>query len=462
MPITTRLSLSLLCIVYLHCTAVAEKSLIMGQIEAPTRSTVRLFLQHAQLPLPDTYLYEAELDADNRFFFVVDIDQLQRVELRYNGVDMPLEVGPAWRVELKLKGDTPWESLTFLGEKAAWNQVQTDMRRAFGPTLTNAVLLPPHFELSTSDFEQIRQLSPQRFTDWVKMAERTRSNFIWMYAGLTDTEQRSLLARLHYRFLCMRLLYPRYSRFKEVPENYYDFLSQTTIERPDLLSAPSYRHFLEEYLYRIEKQANLAERLGWVWENWRTEVGDYKATELLLRGIQQDGLAVHQASVNRFLKQVANDYYAQALQSYLEQLQRVEGQQAAPAFCLESGDSLCLSALRGKVVYLSFWASWCAPCIDEMLKHKEKVERLSGEEVVFLYLSLDKDKAAWETALQRFDFAGTHYWMGTAATAIQRAYQVKSVPLYFLIDQEGRFVPYSKKLSDPAFEEKLRQVLEKE
>lgn len=453
-----RLLLLLLC---LSGTVQAEKSLIMGQIEAPNQSTIRLFFQHAQLPLPDTYLYEAKLDTDNRFFFVIDIEQLQKVELRYNGVDIPLEIGPAWRIELQFEGEQPWKSLTFLGERAAWNQVQVELRQKFGLGLTDIVRLPPHFELSSSDFDQIRQLSPQRFLDWAEKAEQARANFIWMYPELSDAEQRLLLQRLHYGFLSVKMLYPRYSRFREVPDNYYHFLAAATVEVPELLHAPAYRHFLEEYLYRLEEQAHLANRLSWIWTNWKTEVGDYKATELLLRVIQQDGLPRHQALVNRFFEQVESTYYRQALSNYLEQLQSIEGQQQAPDFCVKQPDSLCLKDLRGKVVYLSFWASWCAPCIDEMLKHQEKVNRLADEPIVFLYLSLDKDKAAWQNALKRFQPAGQHYWMGGQARAIQQAYQVQAVPLYFLIDQQGRFVPYSKKLSHPDFERKLQQIVEK-
>lgn len=454
--------LLLFCLLSLGSASLqAEKSLLMGQIENPSSARIQLFYQHNSLPLPDTYLYEAELDADNRFFFVLELADWQRVYLRYEGEELPVEIKAGDRVELRFQAAEPWQSLHFEGESAAWNQAQLDLQRMSRISPEDLVRLPPSFELSTRDFEQIRQLSPQRFVDWLEKTEKERANFIWMFPGLTDTQQRLLLQRLHYRFLAIRLLYPRYSRFDAVPPDYFHFLENESIEQPTLLPFSGYRHFLEEYLHRAAGPQSTAQRVAWIQQHWQSEVGAYKICELLLRALQREGWEVHKDFITTFLAQQKTNRYTTALEGYLAQLQQIEGQQKAPLFCVESPSRLCLEELRGKLVYLSFWASWCAPCVEEMLRTKEKLQRLAGPEIAFVYLSLDKEQEAWRQALERFDFAGQHYWMGEASAEIRAAYQVQAVPLYFLIDQQGRFVPYSKKLGDEAFEKQLQRLLKK-
>lgn len=70
-----------------------------------------------------------------------------------------------------------------------------------------------------------------------------------------------------------------------------------------------------------------------------------------------------------------------------------ESKPAAPAFSLTSldGRKFELAALRGKVVVLNFWFTGCQPCIEEMPKLNELVDRFKDQDVVFLAPSLDNE-----------------------------------------------------------------------
>lgn len=102
---------------------------------------------------------------------------------------------------------------------------------------------------------------------------------------------------------------------------------------------------------------------------------------------------------------------------------------------LLDGESLRLSDLRGKVVVLNFWASWCPPCRAEMPDFQEIWEEMKEDDVVFLGVAVgDSESPARAFA----ETTGVTYPLGLDETGrISRDYQVTSLPTTFLIDREG-------------------------
>ena len=75
--------------------------------------------------------------------------------------------------------------------------------------------------------------------------------------------------------------------------------------------------------------------------------------------------------------------------------------QPAPNFPLTlNGQVTELAALRGRVVVLNFWATWCPPCVDEMPSLQRLHESLSDEGLVVLGISVDESRAAYENFLR--------------------------------------------------------------
>jgi cytochrome c biogenesis protein CcmG/thiol:disulfide interchange protein DsbE len=100
-----------------------------------------------------------------------------------------------------------------------------------------------------------------------------------------------------------------------------------------------------------------------------------------------------------------------------------------------------LSDLRGKVVFINFWASWCKPCEDEALILEEGWSHYRpGGQVVFLGVDYVDTEPAARAFLERF---GNTYPNGPdLGTAISQMFRIQGVPETFVIDPEGvlRFV----------------------
>jgi len=115
----------------------------------------------------------------------------------------------------------------------------------------------------------------------------------------------------------------------------------------------------------------------------------------------------------------------------------VTGGSAAPDFALRtfSGQNLRLSEFRGNVVAISFWATWCGPCQQEMTRLEDLHGRYEKAGLVTLGINLDDDRRRAETMVQRL--ALTYPQLVDRAKDVARLYEVDSTPFTVFIDREG-------------------------
>jgi len=113
------------------------------------------------------------------------------------------------------------------------------------------------------------------------------------------------------------------------------------------------------------------------------------------------------------------------------------------------GNYFTFGDLKGKVVYVDYWASWCGPCRSEMPFSKQLHGMFTDKQlkqIVFLYVSIDQSEDAWKDAIKQIGMEGKlGISPGNWQSPIARYFQINSIPRYMLIDKKGNIVDLNAK-----------------
>jgi thiol-disulfide isomerase/thioredoxin len=219
----------------------------------------------------------------------------------------------------------------------------------------------------------------------------------------------------------------------------------------------SFRDVMDKYKDYISKchQVNQAEQyIQYIKKNLPTSIQDF-AIFSFLKEYQPDSkskLDTLTNLINRFAKTANNKALANYLSINLKKYQQsLEAQNTKSVQLISqvTGKTTTLDAIlqkhKNKIIYIDFWASWCAPCVAEMPYSYNLTNKLkkTNPDIVFIYLSEDEDMAAWKNKASELQLQPNNSFLilkNKAANELYNKYSINSIPHYLIIGKDGKVI----------------------
>lgn len=296
---------------------------------------------------------------------------------------------------------------------------------------------PDHLYLSSYPVDSVETL----FQNYVANYTNTMSNYL----------SANKVGKELYDYYMAILDYKKeYAYYNERDTTYYHLLEARFSD--ELSAFPSYSIFLDYYLQLYNQHIPSIQVSQGGYKDWRISFDDIEYKSIPTK--------TKHMLLKKCIEPLTHYFDAETANEYLQKYRRITGneqltEEVTAQYNLLAdksqlllhdlnGNKTDLNALmekyKGKVVYVDFWASWCAPCLAQM-PHAEKLrQRYANQDVVFLYLALNDQEQAWHESSVEEGLGNlpTNFFIENSKTCnLLKELDVSTIPRYLLFNKQG-------------------------
>lgn len=334
--------------------------------------------------------------------------------------------------------------------------------------LNNVKLLPLPDEDYALQFEEYKS----------RLADKEKDALRLLKAGDLSEEGKFLTmeeARIRYSYGAALMMYPvghmiMTGDMSYAPDQaYYDHIATYVVEDESLVNLDEYLMFVAEAMHMLDAANRDVTAI------YPKTVAQIKyAADHLTNAVVKESLIHHITTtyVDNFgvkdIDELNNLYYVYVKDPALQAIYQAKCERwdlsrpgrLSPNFRAVDieGKEWTLLDFRGKYVYIDMWATWCGPCKQEMPYLKQLEKQFEDASIVFLGLSVDRDKSKWEEMVGSGNLTGVQLYLGTQSS-FQEAYRAESIPRFILLDKDGVIISNDmSRPSDPETAETLNAL----
>ncbi len=256
---------------------------------------------------------------------------------------------------------------------------------------------------------------------------------------------------IDYFYYMMLAQYPMaYKYFTQqeavLPQGFEDETKNLSLENEaDFGAVPSYKQYVFFKLSNQISEAKTPEETEKIVSGIKSpKIKDAVMKEFLMYYVSSGGADAER--YNAYIqKNATDDKVKKASAEAFAKVQKLLPGKPSPKFNFPdtAGKMVSLDDLKGKLVYIDVWATWCGPCIREIPSLKELEKDYHGKDIEFVSMSIDpvKDKEKWLNMVKEKDLKGIQIFADNDWNSqFVQEYGIKGIPRFILVDKNGNIL----------------------
>ena len=445
------LCLSLLCLNY---TLTARMVVFSGEVLNPIEKYITLSLVENELT-KERRIFRATLNKDHTFSIGIDIGDHQWIYLQNEDEELEIFVADKDK-EINFRYNAyDLSAAEFTGRNADNNRFLNRFKRQHH-WLNNEMTQYKRGGLITEINQEIKRkaqvYAAQDYFNVIKSEFEFQKKDLFSQTTLDRDIFLYFNQAIAWKYETHKLAYFLYNRDRLKPVTIreywtrYALLQETILNEDESVQYPVFQNLLSAFIHYLElespgdpKKRDFA-YYRFIDGNLSGKARFFSQAALMLNAYRQGGNP--QLAQRKFGHYKSSNPYPQ----YTISLEEAFGgnmeyvpKRNVPDFVAidRHGNKVRLSDYNGKVVYLSFWASWCGPCLRGFRDTEQTRRQLEQKGVVFLNVNLDDTEQIWHNTLQKKDIPGIHLFP-EEMTVFSREFKVSSLPFYLLVNKQGQ------------------------
>ena len=295
--------------------------------------------------------------------------------------------------------------------------------------------------------------------DFLPKIEKTRDTLFSLLANSElsqkDTELEKKLIK--YEYLQTYNNYKKFYNYHKkvdpvLPDDYFDpILGMNTDDDEIFRYSRAYRNLIIENFRLSSKIALSKDTSLTIIDFVKNKISDLKSADIreqiasmLIREIKEENENIDD-DYDKIMTLLASDRMKEKLTLRYKSAISTTSGTASVDFNYENfdGGSISLQELRGKLLYIDVWATWCGPCIKEMPALKELVKEYAKKDIEFVSISIDgkNDYDKWKKMVPEKNVGGIQLYDAEGLDSdFMKAFSVSLIPRFMMIDSEGKII----------------------
>jgi len=433
--------------------ATAEYLELAIKVDNPTDEFVS-FSYKKTATATDASVFRMDLNSTNEARFELYLEESKFIDMLYGDKVIPLYIELEDQLQISFDGNDIHNTLKFEGEGAVNNNFLASYRKQFrSPSqyIYDASYLKVKID---EDVKNMASLEAGEVASTINASQAKQMDFLLQYQSEINLFLLDYIAKeITYTNATNKVAWflenqsMMSSTGLSAANEQMDVVENIELDNEAAAEHPAYQNFLRAYALYLFLPKDL-ERFKIHFTIYSTV--DEKLTgrakyfiqkELLVRVYERSGdPTIGFKHFGDFSKNNPYPEYTENVLTWYDgQLSGTENVDA-PDFDMADpkGILISLSDFKGQVVYISYWASWCKPCIEGFEKSAETRKKLKDMGVILLNVSIDKTEEAWKEAMIKHNPEGIN-GLVLSLEDITKKYNLSTIPQYYIVDKHGKF-----------------------